>query len=73
MKQKWCRRSLTSGAEFSAVICCGLIEAADTNASIASRVGFSAVICCGLIEASLADEILDVRADVFRSDMLRPH
>ena len=58
---------------FSAVICCGLIEAPNRWWSARTLFMFSAVICCGLIEARIPALNIGTAAAVFRSDMLRPH
>ena len=61
------------GLGFSAVICCGLIEARAEPTRAAPSRWFSAVICCGLIEARGGSGGLGRVSKVFRSDMLRPH
>ena len=59
--------------QFSAVICCGLIEAVRAARPWTAAGPFSAVICCGLIEAEMTSDMPLRSALVFRSDMLRPH
>ena len=58
---------------FSAALCRGLIEATIRTPGIRLPPSFSAALCRGLIEATGGLVPMQVRLDVFRGSMPRPH